>query len=172
MQYLVVMGVAGSGKSTIAQSLARRLALPTIEGDQFHSAGNREKMRIGKALTDIDRFSWLQTLGEQWAQYPNGAVMACSALRRVYREQLRRDCSGLRFVYLQLSITEAIARVTQREHHFFNPSLVQSQFETLEAPSNELGVVTLDAVQEIELIAAQAIQWLQQVDAINARQPS
>ena len=90
------------GKSTLAAGLAADLGLPWLEGDDFHSAANRQKMAGGEPLTDSDRQTWLQSLREQLKRHPGGAVLSCSALKRVYREQLRQASPGLRFIYLEI----------------------------------------------------------------------
>ena len=98
MTALVVMGVSGCGKSHVGALVAGRLALPLIEGDEFHGEANRALMRSGTALTDAHRADWLDRLAEQLQLHPHGAVLTCSALKAAYRERLRRAASGLRFV--------------------------------------------------------------------------
>lgn len=158
--HVVVMGVAGCGKSVVGQLLARRLALPLIEGDDFHPAGNIEKMRQGLPLTDEDRAGWLARLAQQLAAQPQGAVLTCSALRRAYRDALRAAAPGLRFVHLALSPHQALERVAARTDHFYPPSLVASQFEALEDPADEAGVFVADATQHVDEITARACAWL------------
>ncbi|MCY4752800.1 gluconokinase [Pelomonas aquatica] len=158
---LVVMGVAGCGKSTLAQALGAALRLPTIEGDDFHPPRNRELMRQGIALTDADRAGWLAALGAELARHASGAVLSCSALKRAYRDRLRDAAPGLRFAYLALDEATALARVQSRAGtHYFNPGLVRSQFETLEAPDGEPGVLNLDATQPVAALRNAALNWL------------
>ncbi|MDB5871885.1 MAG: idnK [Ramlibacter sp.] len=157
---LVIMGVAGCGKSAVGQRIARALALPLIEGDQFHPAGNIEKMRQGLPLGDEDRAGWLARLAQELAGHPGGAVLTCSALKRSYRDRLRAAAPGLRFVHLKLSQEDALRRVEARGGHFYPPSLVASQFEALEDPAGEPGVVVVDACLPIDNVAAQATAWL------------
>src|SRR5690349_18352852 len=126
---LIVMGVAGSGKSTLAAAVAQRLGRAWLEGDLFHSESNRRKMAQGEPLTDGDRASWLASLCEQLRQQP-GAVAACSALKRAYRDQLRGASAGLRFAFLNIDKADASRRVSARAAHFFAASLIDSQFET------------------------------------------
>ena len=155
------MGVAGCGKSTVARALAATLGATFIEGDDFHSAGNRIKMGRGVALTDADRAGWLDQLAGQLVAQPAGAVLACSALRHAYRERLRAAVPGLRFVFLEIGQALAQERVSDRAGgHFFPPTLVASQFAVLEAPSNETGVLGLDAALPAGLLAARAVEWL------------
>lgn len=159
---VVVMGVAGCGKSAVGAALASAQAVPLIEGDDFHSEANRDKMRRGIALTDADRAGWLDALGEQLRAHPEGAVLTCSALKRAYRDRLRTACPGLRFVFLDIGREAALARVTARgAAHYFSPRLVDSQFATLEPPVGEPGVLCLDATQGVALLQAQVASWLE-----------
>ena len=156
---IVVMGVSGCGKSAVGEQIARRLALPLIEGDAFHPASNIEKMRQGVALDDHDRAGWLERLGHELASRP-GAVLTCSALKRSYRDRLRRAAPGLRFVHLALSQEQAQQRVAARGGHFYPPSLVASQFAALEDPAQEPLVLVVDACQPLEQVAQQVVEWL------------
>jgi gluconokinase len=146
MALIVVMGVAGCGKSGVARKLAAALGLPWIEGDDFHPSANVHKMREGIPLGDTDRAGWLQTLCYEVAKYPDGCVLACSALKRSYRDTLRKVSPGVRFVYLHITPKESLRRVAERSGHFYPPSLVLSQFDTLEDPSDEPDVVRVDAM--------------------------
>lgn len=154
------MGVAGCGKTLVGAQLAACLQLPLIEGDDFHPAGNIEKMRHGAALTDGDRAEWLQRLGAELKAQPAGAVLTCSALKRSHRDALRSAVPGLRFVYLSLSAHQALERVASRTDHFYPPSLVASQFEALEDPTGEPGVKAVDANAHIDRIVDAACKWL------------
>lgn len=158
--HAVVMGVAGCGKSAVGRLIARELGLPLIEGDEFHPPANIEKMRQGLPLDDQDRAGWLQRLGQELTAYPGGAVLTCSALKRAYRDTLRAAAPGLRFVHLALSRQEALVRVAARDGHFYPSSLVASQFQALEDPAGEAGVLVLDACLPLEDVARQTIQWL------------
>ena len=160
MTFLVVMGVSGCGKSRIGALVAERLGLPLVEGDEFHSAANRALMRDGIALTDADRAGWLDRLGSELQQRAGGAVLTCSALKASYRDRLRRAAPGLRFGWLDLDPASAAARVAQRPAHFFPAGLVATQFEALEAPLHEPGVLRLDALLAPEAIAERVLQWL------------
>jgi gluconokinase len=159
--HVVVMGVAGCGKSVVGAELASRLALPLVEGDNFHPERNIGKMREGIALTDEDRADWLQELGRQLQALPRGAVLTCSALRRSYREVLRRAIPDLHFVHLALSQHQALERVAARTDHFYPPSLVASQFSTLEDPAGEPRVHIADATQHVDRIVDAAARWLE-----------
>lgn len=161
---LVVMGVAGCGKSSLGALVAQAEHAPLIEGDSFHSDASRQKMRQGVALTDSDRQDWLATLGEQLAAHAGrGAVLTCSALRRVYRDRLRQAVPGLRFAFLDITRDEALARVQARAAtHFFSSSLVDSQFATLEVPTGEPGVLRLDATAPLAQLQQEIHAWLNQ----------
>ncbi len=158
--HLVVMGVAGCGKSAVGQRLAQALGLPLIEGDDFHPKRNIHKMQQGIALTDEDRADWLHTLGQQLAAQPAGAVLTCSALKRAYRDTLRAALPGLCFVHLAITEAESLRRVGLRPGHFYPPSLVASQFEALQNPAGEPAVLTLDATATLDALALQATGWL------------
>lgn len=160
MTSLVVMGVAGCGKSTLGAALARALNLPLIEGDDFHSAANKEKMANGVALSDSDREDWLTTLGNELRQRPQGAVLTCSALKRAYRERLRVASPGLRFVFTDIDRESALQRVAARTSHFFSVNLVDNQFNTLESPVGEPGVLRVNALRPTEELQAQVMAWL------------
>ena len=157
--HLVVMGVSGCGKSVVGQRIAQALALPLVEGDEFHPARNIEKMRQGIPLEDDDRVGWLERLGEELARHPAGAVLTCSALKRSYRDRLRQAAPQLRFVHLALSQDEALQRVASRGGHFYPPSLVASQFAALEDPAQEPGVLVVQAVLPLQEVAQQVLSW-------------
>jgi gluconokinase len=146
MTIIVVMGVAGCGKSSVGRKLSALRGLPWIEGDEFHPLSNVYKMREGIPLDDADREGWLKTLCAEIQKYPQGCVLSCSALKRSYRNQLRDAVPSLRFVYLHITAEESLRRVAERSGHFYPPSLVLSQFEALEDPSAELDVLTVDAM--------------------------
>lgn len=153
------MGVSGCGKSRVGALVAQGLGLPLVEGDEFHSAANRARMRSGIALTDADRADWLDTLGGELRSRP-GAVLTCSALKASYRDRLRAAAPGLRFAWLELDAAAAQARVAERASHFFPAGLVATQFETLEAPHAEPGVLRLDALEPPEAIARRVVRWV------------
>ncbi|MDB5889356.1 MAG: gluconokinase [Polaromonas sp.] len=164
MLQVVVMGVAGCGKSAVGRRLADELGLPLVEGDDFHPARNTEKMQRGVPLTDNDRAGWLQLLGAQLAQHAHGAVLTCSALKMSYRDSLRQAVADagrrLYFIHLAIDREESLRRVAQRKGHFYPPSLVTSQFETLEDPSTEAGVLVLPGDQDLDELTLAACQWL------------
>ena len=157
---VVIMGVAGCGKSSFAAALSQALGWQLIEGDEFHPPENVNKMRAGIALTDEDRAGWLDVLANELVQRGPQAVLTCSALKKAYRDRLRSSVPSLRFVHLDLTREQSIARVTQRPGHYFQPALVDSQFAALEKPVDEAGVLIVDATQSIENIQAQVGAWL------------
>ena len=159
---IIVMGVAGCGKTSVSRALAERLGARFIEGDAFHPAANVEKMRQGVGLVDADRWGWLDRLANELKQAREQgecAVLACSALKRRYRDRLRLGNPSARFVFLELPPTEAAKRVGQRSGHFMPDSLVASQFADLEAPRAEEFTLTLDATHSIDAIVDRALAW-------------
>jgi gluconokinase len=154
------MGVSGCGKSRVGAAIAEALGLPLVEGDEFHPDANRARMASGIALTDADRAGWLDTLGGELRSRPGGAVLTCSALKASYRERLRAAAPGLRFAWLELDPQAALARVAGRAAHFFPAGLVATQFEALEPPVEEPGVLRLDALDAPEALAAQVARWI------------
>jgi gluconokinase len=138
----VVMGVSGSGKSLIGEALARALDVGFVEGDEYHSAENVQRMSSGIPLTDADRAGWLRALGARLRAAKNantGLVVTCSALKRAYRDILRSEVTGadLQFVFLKGSRAVITERLGRRRGHFMPPSLLDSQFATLEEPSSD-----------------------------------
>lgn len=160
MNSMVFMGVAGCGKSSLGAAVADALSLPLIEGDDYHSDKSKQLMRSGVPLTDELRAGWLETLGGLLAERPDGAALTCSALKRNYREVLRRHVPGVQFVFLEISREDAHRRVAARHAtHLFPPTLVDSQFATLEPPTGEPGVLTVDATASLPELVAQVVAW-------------
>ena len=136
---IVLTGVSGSGKSEVGREVAKRLGVKFLDADDFHSAANKDKMHRGIALTDDDRRTWLESLHDALRQeHESGTscVLACSALKRVYREQLCDGLEGVRFCFFYLKIDyEVVARRLElRTDHFFDKRLLDSQFAILEEP--------------------------------------
>jgi gluconokinase len=149
---IVVMGVSGSGKSTVGAALAQRLRVPFADADDFHPAANIEKMTAGHALNDADRRPWLDSIGQWLAAHPDGGVMSCSALKLAYRDQLRQHCPGVEFLHL-VGTPEVIGRrQASRPGHFMPASLLASQFETLEPLLADEHGVDVDVDQDIDSI--------------------
>lgn len=161
---VVVMGVSGSGKSTVAAALGEALGLRCIDGDDLHAAASVAKMRRGVPLTDDDRWPWLDRVGAELARRvpgTNGTVVACSALRRIYRERLRRACAGLRFVFLHGDAALIEQRMAARAGHYMPAALLASQLRTLEAPGpDEADVLPLDIARPPDALARAACAWL------------
>jgi gluconokinase len=165
----VVMGVAGCGKTTIAEALAARLGVRCIEGDKLHAAANIAKMSAGTPLTDEDRWPWLSKIGLELVGNA-GAIAACSALKRVYRETISRAAQRpVAFLYLKGDRALIESRMHLRTGHFMPTSLLDSQFKTLEEPGAGELAVTLDLAQPPDLIVEQAIAFLQQADIATRR---
>jgi gluconokinase len=165
-QAIIVMGVSGSGKSTVGADLAEQLGLPYQEGDRLHPKSNVDKMAAGNPLTDEDRWPWLDLVGQELKKGydADGVVISCSALKKSYRERLRVACGGpLAFVYLDGSEELLTKRMGARTGHFMPLSLLKTQLATLEVPTGEPGVVTVDIDNEPHAIVANAIEGLKTV---------
>jgi gluconokinase len=148
------MGVAGSGKTTIGRQLAHELGWPYFEGDDFHSAANRDKMSRGIPLDDRDRAPWLaaiRTRMDECLAACRSAVFSCSALKQQYRDTLVQGTTAVSVIYLAIDPATAEQRVSQRQGHFMKADMLQSQFATLEAPADAL---VLDAGQPVETLVA------------------
>ena len=142
---IVVMGVSGTGKSAIGAGLAADLNWAFAEGDAFHSAANQAKMASGTPLTDDDRWPWLRDIAGWISQHSNGGVVACSALRRSYRDVLRIGAPDVRFLHLVAPAAELDRRMRNRPGHFMPASLLGSQLETLEPLAPDEAGTQLDA---------------------------
>jgi gluconokinase len=150
---LVVMGVSGSGKSTVGAALAQRLGVPFADADDFHPPANIAKMKSGIPLDDDDRYPWLEAIGRWLAEHCRvGGVMSCSALKRNYRDQLRRHCPQTEFLHLSGSPEVIAARQASRPGHFMPTSLMTSQFATLEPLEPAERGITLDVTHDIDSI--------------------
>jgi gluconokinase len=155
MRPIVVMGVSGSGKSTVGAALAQRLGVPFADADDFHPQANIAKMTAGIALDDDDRAPWLDSIGFWLAQHSEaGGVMSCSALKRKYRDQLRKRCPSTEFVHLSGSPEVIARRQASRPGHFMPASLMASQFATLEPLQPDEDGVVLDVDHDIDWIVA------------------
>ena len=157
---LVVMGVSGSGKSTVAKPVATRLGWPYQEGDDLHPAANVAKMKAGIPLDDADRAPWLDAIAAWIAARfaeDSGGVVTCSALRRAYRDRLRGAGAGVRFVYLAGEKSVIAARLEKRHGHFMPPGLLDSQFATLEPPGPDEDAIVVDIDCPVESQIAEII---------------
>lgn len=149
---LVVMGVTGCGKSTVGSAIAVAIAARFCDGDSLHSPANVEKMRRGEPLTDDDRWPWFERIASFLRSGDGHAVIACSALRKAYRDFLRREVPGVRFLFLDATPDLITQRVAARQDHYMPVSLVESQFATLERPDGEPGVTAVYADAPIQHI--------------------
>ncbi len=142
---VVVMGVAGSGKTVIGEGLAERLGLPLLEGDAFHPEANVRKMSSGHPLDDDDRWPWLDAIGTAIGEIPGGVIVACSALKRAYRERLTAAASRpILFLFLDGDRATLAGRIGARKNHFMPPGLLDSQLATLEPPGPGENFVRID----------------------------
>jgi gluconokinase len=144
---LVVMGVSGVGKTTIGCAVAQLLGWQYVEGDDFHSAANRHKMTAGVALTDDDRWPWLDALVTELNARGGQTVLSCSALKLRYRDRLRRSDIPLRFVWLSGSESLISERLRERQDHYMPSSLLRSQLDALEPPLPEEQALNIDVAQ-------------------------
>lgn len=150
----IVMGVAGSGKSTIAKVLALKLKIDFVDADQYHSPENVAKMKGGTPLTDEDRLPWLNALADamtEWIKKGESKALACSALKKSYRKILNVDPENVRFIYLKGTYKLFAERLARRKKHFMKENMLLSQFETLEEPEDDEAIVcdARDSVFEI-----------------------
>lgn len=160
---LVVMGVSGSGKSTIADRLAKRLDWTYEDGDRFHPASNVAKMSAGQPLTDEDRWPWLKAIADEIDRVCGAserAVIACSALKRAYRDILVHGRNDVRIVYLKGSQDLIASRLSLRKGHFMPPGLLASQFRTLEPPQPDENPVTVSIDGSVDAIVDDIVRQL------------
>ncbi|CAN5133635.1 gluconokinase [soil metagenome] len=155
MPRLVVMGVSGSGKSTVGALLAADLDVPFVDADDLHPTANKVKMAAGHPLTDDDRWPWLALVGQAIAAAPGGIVVACSALKRSYRDAIRTAAPDTRFVYLEVPAAVLAERMRNRVGHFMPVSLLDSQLATLEPlRPDEAGATVAGDLPPRDILAA------------------
>ena len=162
---LIVMGVSGSGKSTIGETLAARLGWPYEDADKFHPASNIAKMSARHPLTDEDRWPWLKAIAAEIDRVCDGGdhiVIGCSALKRTYRDVLVHGRTDTRLIYLDGTQTLIANRLSQRKGHFMPPDLLTSQFATLEPPTPDERAVTVSIDAEVEVVVDHIISQLSQ----------
>jgi gluconokinase len=149
---LIVMGVAGCGKTTLAKALGERLGLEMVDGDDFHLPQSVEKMRAAIPLQDCDRWPWLDRIGAQLNEpHTHGRVVACSALKRAYRDRIRAKVGGVFFIFLNGDFELISQRMRHRQDHYMPLDLLESQFRTLERPqADECDVIELPITETIE----------------------
>ncbi len=149
---IVVMGVSGSGKSTVGSALAQRLRVPFVDADALHPPANIAKMAAGEPLDDDDRRPWLDLVGEWLAGHRSGGVASCSALKRAYRDRLRAHCPRVEFLHLSGSPELIGHRLAARTGHFMPVALLGSQFEALEPLGRDEAGVTVDVGRDVGAI--------------------
>ncbi len=160
--HIIVMGVSGSGKSTVGEKLASALNLPFLEGDSLHPKANVDKMASGIPLQDEDRWPWLDKIGERLATAENGIIASCSSLKKSYRDRLRNASRGpLLFVFLDGSFDVLYEHMGHRTGHFMPVAMLESQLATLESPVGEPLVFRADVADPIEKIVAASLNWVQ-----------
>lgn len=156
---IVVMGVSGCGKSTVATLLAARLGVPYVDADDLHPAANVARMSAGIPLTDDDRAPWLDVVAATLAAAPDGLVVACSALRRTYRDRLRAGAPGTTHVHLDGAPELLAARIGARTDHFMPSSLLGTQLATLEPLGDDEAGIRLDVAATPDELADAAAAW-------------
>ncbi|AFJ45848.1 gluconokinase [Shimwellia blattae] len=161
---IIIMGVSGTGKSTVGLALSRALEAKFIDGDDLHPRANIDKMAAGQALDDNDRQPWLGRLSDviySLEQKNETGVLVCSALKKRYRERLRSGSRHVRFLWLHGDFEQVMARMCQRKGHFMPQALLQSQFSTLETPGpDEPDVLAVDITPPVESIVRQCVHQL------------
>ena len=165
---LVLMGVSGSGKTSIAEGLRDEFGWPFQEGDQLHSAENVAKMAAGKPLTDADREPWLDRCAvwiKQRLHDGSGGLLTCSALKHAYRVRLGEGAPGLLFLYLKVDETVLRARLAQRRGHYMPPSLLPSQLATLEEPTRDEPALIVPVERTVAATVADVIAALKRLDS-------
>ena len=164
MLRIIVMGVSGSGKTTIGENLAKALDLAFLEGDSLHPKSNVEKMSAGIPLEDDDRWPWLDKIGERLSAASNGIIISCSSLKKSYRDRMRKAAGGpLLFVFLDGSFEVLHEHMGHRTGHFMPVSMLESQIKTLESPVGEPLVFRADVADSVEEIVGQALSWIESV---------
>jgi gluconokinase len=170
---IVVMGVQGSGKTTIGELLAERLGVPLVDGDSLHSTENKQRMASGHALSDAQRLPWLHEVGDRLALGAgSGIVLACSALKRSYRDLLREHAPTMLTVYARGDLDLIHERITARHHEYMPVSLLQTQFDDLEERQADEAGVTVDIGQTPEQIVDRIIAAIAREGAVHEDQPS
>ncbi len=158
---IVVMGVAGTGKTAVGERLARRLGVPFLEGDDFHPRHNVEKMSSGIPLDDDDRWPWLDAIGTAIRDSDKPPVVSCSALKRIYRERLAATAGRpLVFLFLDASRKTLAGRLAARRGHFMPPELLDRQLATLEKPAPDEAAIRISVEPPLDVVVDDAVATL------------
>lgn len=164
-QCVILMGVSGTGKSTVGVALAQAMQAKFIDGDDLHPRHNIRKMASGQALNDDDRQPWLERISDvifSLEQKNESGVLVCSALKKRYRDQLRRGNNNVRFLWLKGDYACVLDRMRQRQGHFMPEALLQSQFAALELPAeDEVDIIAVDIAPPVATLVAQSLSLLQ-----------
>lgn len=169
---IVVMGVCGSGKSTVGAALAQRLNAAFVDSDSLHPQSNVEKMAAGNPLTDEDRWPWLGLVGAELASgHPDGIIVACSALKRAYRDAIRAKAPATKFLQLNVELPVLENRVAHRPGHFMPSSLLSSQLETLEPLQLDEAGLTVSTNEGIEATADDILSQLHSLQPLRSKPP-
>lgn len=162
--HVVVMGVSGSGKTTVGELMGQGLGLPYRDGDDLHPQANIDKMAAGEPLTDADRWPWLELIGRWLTEHPDGGIIGCSALKRSYRDLIREYAPSTVFVHVHGTHRLLTERMKHRRGHFMPASLLESQFATLEPLAEDETGRVFDIAPPPEEVARQATDWLGTLD--------
>ena len=166
-RHIVLMGVSGCGKTSIGKLLSKALHLPFTDGDDLHGQANRDKMAAGVPLTDEDRWPWLDLVGLT-VEMPGGAIVACSALKRRYREHILRRAPDVLFVHLAGDRGELLERLENRKNHFMPPSLLDSQLEALEPLEDDEPGFTVRIGPDNDALVSQIVDLLKSTSLAGA----
>jgi gluconokinase len=159
-QIIFIMGVSGSGKTTIGKLLSQKIGLPLFDADDFHSLSNKEKMQSGKPLSDADRSNWLLKINQlAREQQQQGAIIACSALKEKYRAILCNGISKPFWIFLQGNYDTIFSRMQKRQAHYMPASLLQTQFDSLELPANSFVIDIQNKPGEIVALICQQLKY-------------
>jgi gluconokinase len=165
VRYAIIMGVAGCGKTSVGEGLSRLTGIRFMDGDALHSKENIAKMSDGIPLTDADRWPWLEAIGHEFAQSTEPLVIGCSALKRSYRDKIRHHAGApVCFIHLTGSREVIGQRMQNRRDHFMPPTLLDSQFATLEPPGTDEESTAIDIDQPLYAIVTRAARYLGEQD--------
>ncbi|MFK0164061.1 gluconokinase [Rhizobium sp. NPDC090279] len=166
LRRFVVMGVSGCGKSSVGSALAARIGGIYVDGDDLHPTANVAKMSAGIPLTDADRWPWLDKIGQCLALADETALIGCSALKRAYRDRIRRVAGApVSFIHLAGTKETILRRLQARRDHFMPPALLDSQFAALEPPGADEQAITVDIDQPLDMLVAAIVASLEETQS-------